>query len=585
MTGLTEQTLPARKLETICTYRDTGIAVLLCLLAAIVYVPTLNSEFIFDDKQSILDNESIRDLWPLSRSLFAERDSPTAGRPIVNFSFALNYAQAGLDPRVYRATNIVLHYLNALLLYFWLRFVFSSDRLAEHVRHNSRVLAVSITAIWLVHPIHIETVVYLSQRSELLVSFFLLAALLAHVQTWNQTRSFWAMPLTALLCWLGCLCKETMVVTPVLLIACDGLFLSAFPLIWRKRRLYYLALMSTWFIIGFVMSQQPRAQSVGFHLSVSPRDYFFTQCWNVLRYLYDILLPINVMADYGYVTRTTPDEYLPGLLFVSIYLGLTIYFVWKRISWSYWLLWSLALLAPTTSFIPIVTEMGATRRLYLPLVGVVALVVLGLSSTFGEKASRARILIPVSITCLILACLNLSLSRHYGTSLAYWQYSHQVHPESDRAVLNLMKSLRTNEKWQEAIEFAQQQVQQWPNNVEVWNEAGHLFRQLRMTEQAMTAYQRVLEIDPNYCPAYNNLGLVMASSQPQAAEELFRRSIDCNPRNLEARNSLANHCARTARFDEAISLYQQILALDPTFETARKNLAVTMQMKAESHHP
>src|SRR5678815_148858 len=87
------------------------------LAGAVVYLNSLSAPFIFDDQTAILDNAQIRQLWPLTVPLSPPRETPTAGRPIVNLTFAIDYAIGRLDVRVYRLTNLAIHLLAALTLF------------------------------------------------------------------------------------------------------------------------------------------------------------------------------------------------------------------------------------------------------------------------------------------------------------------------------------------------------------------------------------------------------------------------------------------------------------------------------------
>jgi len=188
-----------------------------------VYSNTLSGPFLFDDELAIEKNSSIRTLWPLSGSLWAEQDTPTAGRPVVNFSFALNYALGQENVAGYHLANIVLHVVNAFLL-FWL-IVRSLNRSGSLPRKsilpgNLPMLAV---LMWAVHPLHTETVNYITQRTELLMAFFFLLSMLSSRLAWDaldsRSRIVWQCICVAS-CALG-MAREVMVVVPVMVILYD----------------------------------------------------------------------------------------------------------------------------------------------------------------------------------------------------------------------------------------------------------------------------------------------------------------------------------------------------------------------------
>ena len=100
-------------------------AVLLVAAGLAAYAGSLDGPFIFDDASSIPDNPTIRHLWPFAQKPFVFHGETVAGRPLLNFSFALDYALGGLDVRVYHATNVAIHILAALTLFGVLRRTFA----------------------------------------------------------------------------------------------------------------------------------------------------------------------------------------------------------------------------------------------------------------------------------------------------------------------------------------------------------------------------------------------------------------------------------------------------------------------------
>ena len=152
---------------------------LIVLAGTLVYWNSLSGPFTFDDGPSIVDNDQIRRLWPLSEVLSPQRpDQPVAGRPLVTLSLAINYALGGVNVRGYHVGNIGLHILCALLLFGLVRRTLHApplpSRFAESAATN---LAFVGALIWTVHPLQTETVDYLSARTESMMSLFYLLTL------------------------------------------------------------------------------------------------------------------------------------------------------------------------------------------------------------------------------------------------------------------------------------------------------------------------------------------------------------------------------------------------------------------------
>ncbi len=204
-----------------------------------VYGRAADAPFIFDDPASISENPSIMRLWPL----YGTRESPgplnppaemtTSGRPLVNLSLAVNYHFGQLDPASYRVTNIILHLLTALVLMAIVHRTLCLDYFEGRFTHSAPLLAFLVALLWALHPLQTETVVYITQRTELLVGFFYLATLYASLRYWQAAspagRGCW-LALATLACLAGMASKEVMVTAPVIVLLFERTFISgSFP--------------------------------------------------------------------------------------------------------------------------------------------------------------------------------------------------------------------------------------------------------------------------------------------------------------------------------------------------------------------
>ncbi|HEY1628840.1 MAG TPA: glycosyltransferase family 39 protein, partial [Tepidisphaeraceae bacterium] len=194
--------------------RTIAAVIMLLVAGAFAYSSALSGPFIFDDSPAI-QNDTVRSLQPFWRALKPPPQSPFAGRPLVNLSFAINYAISGNDVRGYHLTNIALHLLSGLLLLALLRRSLRLPRVTSYLRENADLIALACALLWEVHPILTEVVTYLSTRTEGLMSFFFLLAFYCFVRAVESPqRKSWAIG-TVVACGLGSGCKEVMGVAPI----------------------------------------------------------------------------------------------------------------------------------------------------------------------------------------------------------------------------------------------------------------------------------------------------------------------------------------------------------------------------------
>ncbi len=163
---------------------------ILALAVWAVYGRSLDAPLIFDDLLSVEENESIGQLWPLLGDakhpgpLNPPVESPTSARPLVNLSFALNHYFGGIDPRGYRVVNIMLQVLAACLVWALVRRTLRLPLFAGRFDSTAELLALGVALLWAVHPLVTEAVVYVTQRTELMVGCCYLATLLASLHYW-----------------------------------------------------------------------------------------------------------------------------------------------------------------------------------------------------------------------------------------------------------------------------------------------------------------------------------------------------------------------------------------------------------------
>ena len=213
-------------------------AALIVVAVFLAYWNSFSSPFVFDDAASVVDNRQIREWWHVGGLLTSERELPVAGRPLVNASFAFNYALGGLDVRGYHAWNVAVHIACALLLFALVRRTLEQPALRDRFGSRAPDLAFAVALLWALHPLNTEAVDYVTQRTESMMALFYLATLVASSRAAAEpSQRRW--PIAAVvLCAAGMACKESMVTAPVMVAFYDrtfvfGSFKEAFAKRWR----------------------------------------------------------------------------------------------------------------------------------------------------------------------------------------------------------------------------------------------------------------------------------------------------------------------------------------------------------------
>jgi tetratricopeptide (TPR) repeat protein len=448
-------------------------------------------------------------------------------------------------------------------------------------------LALAVAVIWVVHPLQTEAVTYVSQRAESLMGLFYLLTLYCFIRSQDsgdrsqekrsgfQTLGSGLWPLASILsCLLGMASKEVMVSAPLIVLLYDRTFVAGtFREAWRKRRLFYAALAATWLLLaGLVAGTHGRGGSAGFGTQVTGWSYALTQFPAIVHYLRLSLWPDPLVLDYGTRLATQAEEVVPYAVIVLLLVIATVFAVWRRPVLGFVGCWFFAILAPSSSVVPIVTQTMAEHRMYLALAAVVVLAVLGLYSLLGRRG-----LVVCAAAAVGLGCLTVERNKTYLSDLAIWSDTVAKCPGNVRARYNLGNILvKLPNRLPDAIAQYETALQIDPNSAETHNNYGHALLKIpgRLSD-AIAQFKTALQLDPDSAKAHNNLGLALfdlPGRLPDAMAE-FEAALRLDPDLAEAHNNLGTAWLDLpGRGPDAMAEFEAALRLDPDLTEAHDNL-------------
>jgi Flp pilus assembly protein TadD len=528
-----------------------------------VYGPALNGPFMLDDSYLPYTNPGW-DGVPL-------RDWLRIVRPLLMYSFWLNFLWSRDNPFSYHVVNVVLHILNGGLV-----FAIASRILAKLDMDlwRRRTLAAFGAALFLFHPLQTESVSYVASRSETLSVFFVYLAFAVFL--WRRREEIsWGGSLAVLAIFAAaCLTKEHTLVLPALLLLTDYFWNPGFSVrgMVRNWRLY-VPLAALGVAGGLsVASHLAGAVSAGFHLrGLTWTQYFFTQCRAIWIYIGKFVFPIHQNIDYDFaISRTLTDHgAVLGLLALAMATAAAWLFRRRVPLASYGWFAFLILIAPTSSFVPIADPL-VERRLYLPFIGLV-FVVLELLRRW--RATRRVLTITLALIIAAEGWAAWQRNQLWGDKIAMWRDSAGKSPGKLRPQFQLAhayfnagqfgESVEAYEKaarieppkfdlladWGIALAYAGRTGEalaklQWAATLEP---SAYVYTQIAMVDgrasryaDALAALDTAEKIDPRFEIIYEYRGTVyFKQGDPARAAAEFRRGLAIEPANERLRGMLA----------------------------------------------
>jgi tetratricopeptide (TPR) repeat protein len=554
--------------------------VVLILAVVLAYSGGLGGPFVFDDSDTVVNNPTIRSF----ATAFAppQADGATvSGRPVVNASLALNFAVGGLEVTGYHVANLAFHAAAVLLVFGVTRRLFARIGGPLNVQDDTgRTYAFLVALAWGLHPLQTSAVTYVSQRAELLATLFLLLTLysfLRHADRRDGAGPAWAVAAVCA-CLLGMASKEVMAAAPLLVLLADRAFVSgSFTAAFRRHRVLHAGLALTWILLLWLaLGTEGRGRTAGFNAGVSPFDYLLTQCWAIGRYLQLAVWPRPLVFDYGIELHTGITEVLlPGIVLLAL-LGCTVVALVRNRPIGFAGAVFFGVLAPSSSLVPVATQVAAEHRMYLPLVVLVTLAVLAIGRSAG------RWMIPAGLAWAVaLGGATMQRNIDYRSEEAIWADTVAKMPTNGRAFGNLGKALSELGREQEAVVALEEAVRLRPDLASAHYNLGLIRYEAGQIAAAERHYLDALAADPSYGSARLNLAVILLQRGELAlALPELERAVGDSPGLVEAWVVLGNTLAQLGRLDEAELRHREAVRLAPQLANAHYNLGnVLFQMR------
>jgi len=572
-------------------WRVAGICVGLAALVWFVFGQTIKFPFVnFDDPEYVYEVPEINAGVTLHGIKWAFIHWPaTNWFPLKNISLMLDFQFYGFNPGAFHFTNVVLHAAAVVLLFLVLRQMTGSIWSSAFV-----------AAIFAIHPLRAESVVWIEERKDVLSGFFFMLTLAAYLH-YTRKPSIGRYLTMSILFAAGLLSKPMLVTTPFILLLLDYWQLNRSQrtevrdqkisksrwtkLVLEKLPLFALSVVDAILTAGGIAPAHSVADQLPFVSRVANAFESY------VIYIRQMIWSANLGLYYPYSQNGLPIW--QAVLAAAILLAITIVVFVLRKSRKYLLvgwLWYLSMLLPVIGIIQVNLQAHADRYTYLPQIGLYLLIVWTVADLSANWRYRTQITAVLAIVAIGACSLAARVQASYWRdSETLWMHTIAVTKDNYFAHASLADLLMRRGRVGEAIEHSEEALRIRPGDADAQNNLGLALLQTGDVKRAIAHLQKALEIDPGHMNAEVNLAWVLASAADesmrdgaravQLAEDVARRAGHPNAIVLR---TLAAAYAETGRFSAAIETAQQAIAIAKA--TGNDGLAADLERNIAAYH-
>lgn len=514
----------------------------------IAYAPSLKNGFIsLDDDTHVYENPAIRVLdAPHIQQIFTTTVNKIY-TPLTFLSFAIEYHFFKYNPFIYHLNNLILH-LGVTALIFWLALQFGLPLRACFIAG----------LLFGIHPMHVESVAWITERKDVLYAFFYMLALCCYWQYLSDRKP--KLYLATIICGLlSILAKPMALSLPLIMLLLD----------WIKRRRFDKAMIMD--KIPHFLYIVPIAW-ITYSLNARvPGENIFSGIliwiWTAMFYIHKFFFPAVLVPMYALPEPVSLSN--PQYIFAVILLGLiiTVLVLKKRQRW----LWVAVLFYFFSMFFlfryDAVADKNivADRFMYLPCVGICYALGHFLNCFLQNNSKYER---PLQITLIVIAALlagkTFNQTHIWHDSITFWTHELKYYPDNALAYGNRGEAYRDLGKFDLAMADFNKSIEVDPNYAESYNSRGQMHGMSGNTEAALQDFKRAIELNPRFDEAYNNIGIIYAMRNERGKALVhFEKAVEIDPYNLQANYNLGDLYYAKGNFDTAFEYFQKVLTIDP----------------------
>lgn len=555
---------------------------LIFILSIVLYANTLGNGFVYDDAGTIVKNALIKDIGNLPKLLekkaYLDLSGEVTYRPIVTFTYFLDYAIYNLKPWGYHLTNILLHATNGVLFYIFLTLFIKPSTLSEQQVAAKRLISDSpflISILFIAHPALTEAVNAISFREDLLAFLFYIATLSLYISlrsiSCRQSMYLLLYAISCLFYLLSLLSKEMSATLPLIVYCYEWVYAEKKGLrsiLLNRRNAGYIAITLAYLYLRFYYFYNPIEKGLTTPLLI---ERLMTIPWLILSYLKLVIFPVSLSADYEIVSVKSlfsVSFIVPSIFIFSLF---ALAFASKSREVIFGTLFFIMTLVPVYNVISI-GHPFAERYLYLPVIGL--MIVAGSLMNTVSVTQKPPFFVYLIIIMSVYSFNIVIRNSVWKDDHSLWFDTIMKMPKSYTSHYNLGAIYNEQNRLNEAIQEYQTALKLKPDYQKGHNGLGLAYVKAGRFDEALIELKAALALKPNDPLTHSYLGgLYYKRGQIDLAILHYQFAIEQKPNDATTLYNLANVYADKGRLNDAIKYYQSALELNPDLTDAHYNIA------------
>ncbi len=564
------------------------------IIIAVTFLPYFNSlgnGFVADDNEFVKYNKNIKSLENVA-SFFNSSDTiastvPEWGthiyRPLRTLSYAIDYSVYQLNSTGYHVTNLLLHMLVCVALYYFISCLFQQPTIA--------LLGAVIFAL---HPVHVEAVSWIASRADLIGTLFFILSILSYVYYQHNSTKKLFLFFALVFSFLAYLGKESMIVLPIIIVVYDLISHrdTAF-----KRICSLNAIQWTFFIliaIGYLLLRfnvTGRMDQAMNWWGGSITSNFLMTMKAIATYILLLFLPYQLKTHYIIEPVTSFLNVWVILSCIVIIISfVTIGYFYKKNKLIFFsLIWFYIGLLPVANLIPTTFSVMGERFMYMPSIGPIIAITYGLYTLSQKSNVKTRILCSVLIILLIAFSVRIVIRNQvYADELAFYSSAIKSSPNSAPSYKGLADYYLKNEDYQNAIIHYEKAIKIDAGFAEAFMGNALSLNKINNNNEAILKAEKAVQLKPDKASIRFNMGMIYKNTGDIVkAVSQWEETVKLNPNHSVAYNNLGNYNFMMKDYTKAIAIYNESLRLDPNNVEANYNIAMTYELQgnySEARH-